>query len=213
MRAIIAFFSAIVMFILGVVGIRQPEPPAGPPPATTATTTTLPQATLPPGSWDAPEAFWPVLNNLCPAGPVVRSFAVADINNDGAPELILFSSYHESTGQSLHSLYTVYGSEAVPLIQWESSRVSHVIAQDGTIFSWGSNSSANQVFTTYRLNFSADRLTLLTWHETDFINGEWVFREGYDSPWQPSTEEKSQQLLEQFETITPMRFNAIPIEQ
>jgi len=184
--SITAFFIAIVMAFLGLFGIGSPESSQ---------------------TWDAPEVFWSVLDNLCDAGPPVLYFAVADINNDGTQELLLFDS-----SRSLHSLYTQSGTLAVPLIQWATSRVTDIIAADGTIFTRGAHSGFSATYSTSRLSPGATQLTELTSYTTDFINGQDVFRVG-NGPWQPITPEKRAFLAQFMNIPNPMQFNFISVAQ
>ena len=168
--------------------------------ATQVTATTAP-ARFP----GVPQAFWPVLDNLCPYGPPVTGYAIADINNDGTPELILFFR-----DQRLHSLYTLHNNAPALLGDW-SHRSGAVITTDGTIFDWSSNSAESSIYRSLKLAPGADSLTTLTHYTTDFINGQNVFRADDDGPWQPLTPEKDAQFRNHDNQPNPMQFNIIPI--
>ena len=206
-----------------------------------ATTTTewIPLETqplvLPTSFRGAPEVYWPVLRYLymfndSHEGNVMyamdalgfagfgfaargnNGYAVVDINGDGIYELILLGQFE---GQAPHmiALFTQHDGVAVRLGSW-THRASAVLTVDGIIYDRASNSSESSVHTSAKLEPGATRLTTLSFHEHDFIDGQNVMRTVPHGEWQPSSEEEIQALWHNLiNPPNPMQFNFIPIEQ
>ena len=93
-------------------------------------------------------------------------YAVADINNDGIPELLLgtIEELEESYPNSIFAL-----REGKPVFVesfWSRSR--GVISTDGIIYCVGSGSAAYTYLISYRLDKNADTLTELTFFKSDY---------------------------------------------
>jgi hypothetical protein len=87
-------------------------------------------------------------------------FAVADINNDGLPELLL-GDIRELNNASPLSIFTLQSGEPVHVTSfWGRSRGA--ISADGTIYSVGSGGAAYTYLSSYRLNENSAELTPLT---------------------------------------------------
>ncbi|MCL2446307.1 MAG: hypothetical protein FWD06_06030 [Oscillospiraceae bacterium] len=209
---------------------------------TTETTTTTEWTPLPtqpidlPTSFpDAPEVYWPILRYLhmfaddhegnimyamdalwfAGFGFATRGnngFMIADINGDGIDELIVMGQFE---GQDPHmiALFTQHNGVAVRLGSW-THRASAVLTVDGIIYDRASNSSESSVHTSAKLEPGATRLTTLSFHEHDFIDGQNVMRTSPDGEWQPSSEEEIQALWHNLiNPPNPMPLTFIPIEQ
>jgi len=161
---------------------------------------------------DVPEAYWAVLDYLPHAGfPGERPvyFAVADINNDGIPELVLLCADRENIGR-----YTLSGNEPVRLefgnfaANWRG-----IVTADGIIYS--TRHSNNATAFSYQLEPNTAQLALLTaWHTEVTENGRAYFQ-GYDPQTRVLiTQEKFHAWWEHYNhPPNPMQFDFVPIER
>jgi len=100
-------------------------------------------------------------------------YALADINNDGIPELFL-GSMDGLNNASPNSIFTLKDGSPVLLTSfWSRSRGK--ISEDGIIYSVGSGGAAYTYLSSYRLDKNTDSLTLLTDMRSDYaeLDGEY----------------------------------------
>ena len=140
---VLALLALCVVFSFACGQASAPEPDAV---ATTAitgpwwhayteplTTSTTPPPIIPPGYYsDVPEAFWPTLDDAYLRTWGSNGFMIADINNDGVPELLLLEQRSEEI--SLYAIYTLNGDEAVQVDYFGDWRRWGSLAADGTIY-------------------------------------------------------------------------------
>ena len=178
-------------------------------PTTELPTTTTEPPTITPGVWpDAPQAYWPLLDGLSNTvwpGCHPRDFAVADINSDGIPELVL-----RGCCQMLVALYTLQDDEPVRLAIGGASRFGFSLAADGTVL--GTTAQMGP-FTLHfhKLEPGAAELTRLSVVHISF-DEEGFWHENTDGYVREITEEEYWELEERHSNPpNPMPLEFIPI--
>jgi hypothetical protein len=144
------------------------------------TTTQPPTTTTMPREWPGvPQGYWAILAGSSGGHEEAYSFGytLADINNDGVPELIIHSRW-QSDEPVIALIYTLDGDEPVRLTGFNPIRSRGHIADDSTIYvawyHWGMWTKSS-----YVLKPHATELTQLTaWSADDLA---WVFDE--EEPW------------------------------
>jgi len=201
---------------------------------TTEQTTTAEPTTMaaPTREWPGvPQAYWAVLDTFLYEVSYdhwlswfrsTAAFAIADINGDGAPNLIL-SLEHEN----IDRIYTMIDNEPVQLADFSAPIHRSVrIAEDGTIF-YSGGSRYFVAMSSSRLQSGAAELTnLSSWHVLyspiiydadlgDYIRPARHYRGSYiDENKQSITAEEFYAIQQQYyNPPNPMQFNFIPLEQ
>jgi hypothetical protein len=96
---------------------------------------------------------------------IASSYAINDINNDGTPELLVFSTYGEEN--HLRAIFTLKNNEPVSVFSfWDKH--SGYLAADGTIFSIGSSGGGRSFLISYKLNPGATEFTPLTEYRSEY---------------------------------------------
>ena len=196
---------------------------------------------------DAPEAYRPILDDLYKYVQLIKrddvwdaidseylwgethfaepvqdelGYAVADINRDGTPELLLVSetswhindegqTYNDKERPYIHSLFTLKDNQPVN-VDYYWSRYNGNIAADGTIFTIGSGGASYHHLASWQLKPDAIELTQLT--ESNSDNS--YFYEVVDGEKRGITEEAFSALWAQYSNPAPlMKLKFIPIEQ
>jgi len=136
--------------------------------------------------WDYYPNLWQVFANAFSYNHWAledMGYAVVDINNDGAPELVLLGRYHDQD-DLIFAIYTLVDNEPVN-VHILSRGGPQRLAADGTLHVMRPYRAGDSL-STYRLEPGASELTQLTFEEVDWRDVEWP---------------------------TLMQFNFIPIEQ
>ncbi|MCL2494842.1 MAG: hypothetical protein FWE98_04205 [Oscillospiraceae bacterium] len=166
---------------------------------------------------DWPDYYWDTILDFQYAEAImgawnypVSGYVVADINNDGVPELLLFG------GPDLRSLFTLSDGQPISLGSF-GPRSWGYIAADGTVHHGGSGSAASGGSEIYRLEPYATTLTLVVGHNYDH--------------WPPEEEDTYYKIIDGERVIIdekaynaivkqhkdpekhPLKFTFIPIEQ
>jgi len=203
-------------------------------PTTTVPPTTLP-IVYPASYRDAPKAYKPVLDDLYALtllynidngytnisgfhyaeaivgawlyGPIAH-YAVADINNDGISELLLYQETAED--MYLRSLFTLKDGEPL-CIESFPGRISR-FAADGTMYYVRTVEQLTELYS-YKLEAGATEFSLVT----AYYNYSGKCSKILDNNWEERidiTEEEFNAVLEIHKNPpNPMRFTFIPIEQ
>ena len=211
---------------------------------TSATTTAAPTTTEPPtlepiecpASYkDAPEAYWPILDNLYTFvyfahqddpdltsdafyktgipnfsvhfTPDDLGYAIADINNDGILELLILRK-----GGNLLSLYTLKDDNPVFLLGDWGSRTTGGFWADGTLYTqWSSGSG--MWLCNYRLEPGAGKLTEVESNFFEFMYDTHIlhFKNADGEGERPFTDEEFRAMSAK--PTNPIKFSFIPIEQ
>jgi len=190
-----------------------------------------PTAAISPGiSWDAPEAYWPVLDELYQLAkygysdtaesyvvepwffePEDLGYAVADINNDGVPELVLLAmNYLSATDEPfILSLFTLADGSPVHLAYyWRRERAR--LTANGTVYVVSGLGGSWTGLRSYRLDANAAELTRLTEYSRESNN--FYGRSRYSG--EVIAEEEFNMLCALYSApVNPMSFNFIPIGQ
>ena len=263
MRKWLCAVSCVLLAGLCACGRAEPEPE---PNTTTAqaTTTAAPTTTEPPtmepiecpASYkDAPEAYWPILDNLYIYVRAVRQgnkdlawdayqnllipslhsnsstedleglgYAIADINRDGIPELVILYkdfpvNYHSPPyvislpymRTHVTSIYTLVDDKPVDLIFGGSRAVGRFVA-DGTLYTLFSMGHGLW-FNSYKLEPGADRLMEI---KADLYSNNFILdykNVSGEQESRPFTQEEFDAMIEQYDNPpNPMQFNFIPID-
>jgi len=148
----------------------------------------------------APAAYNAILDNMAEAArgrqgvPLdleASGYAVADINKDGIPELLLLAD--EPDGPALCAIYTLVDDLPVQLGEYWSRNRGY-IAEDGTIYTVGSSGADDTRLHSFQLEPGANKLTQLTAYTQEDDNFYELWSE-YEAP------------------ENPMALEFIPIEQ
>lgn len=209
-------------------------------PATTTEAPTMPPPIECPAAYrDAPKEYWPILDNLYAFvylsrqgyedlalasfdkigihtmsvyhNPEDIGYAIADINRDGTPELLIL--YKDSP--MLLSLYTLKDNCPVYLLgDWGSS--SHgQFTMDGTL-RFQHSSMGGMFLSSLRLEPGANKLTEFESYFFRFMYDEYImeYKNADGEGERPFTDQEYKDLYEQYcNPSNPMKFNFIPIEQ
>jgi hypothetical protein len=164
MKKLLALLLVLVLlFLMGCTSVVEPVGTDANPPVTT---TTLPA----PREWPGvPQAYWAVLDEqylhyLFSGSGNFHGYAVADINGDGVPELILMFRWTDDEEPRVGAILTLDGDEPVTVTSFAVRHGDHgVITADGTIYRTFLMLGANiRGLSSYRLVPNTIELTTLT---------------------------------------------------
>ncbi|MCL2194516.1 MAG: hypothetical protein FWB76_00995 [Oscillospiraceae bacterium] len=199
-----------------------------------ATTTEPPTTAAPTREWPGvPQAYWAILENSAPREDweplfppsILRFYALADINNDGVPELIMAHMWVSSDVEPVISrIYTLDGDEPVFLEGFNPVRSRGHIADDGTIYGaryhhghWWLWSSVLNPHATELTQLSAWSAENLAWdfyqEEPWYVEPDFIYFRGINEV------HRQQITAEEFYAATPgydpppnpMQFEFIPL--
>jgi len=236
--------SMLCSLLAGLCACGQAAPDSEPNTATqarsaAALTTTVPPTIACPASYkDAPEAYWPILDDLyvfvylahqddwdltCTAfdntGIINQSvlydaedlgYAIEDINNDNISELLILRK-----ASSVLSLYTLKEANPVFLLSDWGSRTIGRFAADGTLYTQWSGGGGMSLCA-YRLEPGADKLMQVEDNFFVFMYDAYVlhFKNANGEGERPFTDQEYKELYERYSNPpNPMQFDFIPIEQ
>ncbi len=165
-------------------------------------------------NWDQINAMPYAVDIMGAWNDAVDGYAIADINDDGTPELLLLTNYSEDP--ALRSLFTLSDGEPICL-GFYGPRFWGDVAADGTVWHAGSDSADSGSRAIYSLAPHASELTFVVGHDYDYWPPEEqdMYYRIVNGERKEITEKEYRAIAKQYADAekTPMKLKFIPIEQ